>query len=76
MSNNDKAKQKLMESMRMTKAGSDKKTEEADSQQDLMPKDDKPVKKEKKIAATKKAAKGTQKVSVDPYQTVRRVWPD
>ena len=76
MSNNDKAKEKLMESMRLSKAGSDKKIEQTDTQQNLMPQDDKPVKKEKKAAPTKKTAKDTQNVSVDPYQSVRRVWPD
>lgn len=76
MSNNDKAKEKLMESMRMTKAGSDKTVVEADSQQDLMPQDDKLVKNEKKAAATKKAAKGAQKATVGSFQSVRRVWPD
>jgi len=76
MSNNDKAKEKLMESMRMTKAGSDKTVVEADSQQDLMPQDDKLVKNEKKAAAKKKAAKVTQKATVDSFQSVRRVWPD
>lgn len=76
MSNNDKTKQKLMESMRMTKAGSDNKTEEADASQDLISEDNKAVKKETKNATTKKAAKDAKKVSVDPYQSVRRVWPD
>ena len=76
MSNNDKAKEKLMESMRMTKEGSDKKIDEADTKQKITLKDEKPVKKEKKQAATKKAVKDTQKLSVDPYQSVSRVWPD
>jgi hypothetical protein len=76
MSNNDKTKQKLMESMRMTKSGSDKKAEEADTNKDTTLQDDKPIKKEKKNTATKKAAKGTEKLSVDPYQSVERVWPD
>ena len=76
MSNTDKTKQKLMESMRMTKEGSGKKIDEADTKQKITLKDEKTVKKEKKQAATKKAAKDTQKLSVDPYQSVSRVWPD
>jgi len=76
MSNNDKAKQKLMESMRMTKNGSDKKNEETETKQNVAPKTEKPVAKEKKPAAAKKALKNTQKTSVDPFQSVSRVWPD
>lgn len=76
MSNNDKAKEKLMESMRMTKAGSDKKIEEADTRQNKMPVEDKPVKKKQKSITAKKSANDTQKLSVDPYQAARCVWPD
>ena len=72
MSNNDKAKQKLMESMRMTKDGSNKKNEEAETKQNAAPKAEKPVAKEKKPAAPK----NTQKLPVDPFQSVSRVWPD
>jgi len=76
MSNNDKAKQKLMESMRMTKNGSDKKNEETETIQTAAPKAEKPVAKENKPAAAKKAVKNTQKTSADPFQSVSRVWPD
>lgn len=76
MSNNDKAKQKLMESMRMTKDGSNKKNEEAETKQNVAPKAEKPVAKEKQPVATKKAVKNTQKTSADPFQSVSRVWPD
>jgi len=76
MSANDKAKQKLMESMRMTKAGSDKKIEEVDTKIDIKPQNDKPVKKETNIPAATKAVKETKKLSVDPFQAARRVWPD
>jgi len=82
MSSNDKAKEKLMESMRMTKASPGKKIKEADKWQNITPKDDKivmPKKKvasKKKTAATKKASTETQKLAVDPYQSARRVWPD
>jgi len=76
MSNTDKAKQKLMESMRMTKEGSDKKNEGADTKQNNIPQDEMPIKKKKKNTVTKTTSNDTQKLSVDPYQTVRRVWPD
>jgi len=76
MSNNDKAKQKLMESMRMTKAGSDKKIVEVDTEKNTIPQDDNLSKNKKKNTTTKKAEKATHKLSQDPYQSVRRVWPD
>ena len=76
MSNTDKAKQKLMESMRMTKEGSDKKNAGADTKQNNIPQDEMPIKKKKNNTVTKTTSKDTQKLSVDPYQTVRRVWPD
>jgi len=76
MSNTDKAKQKLMESMRMTKDGSDKKNEIADTKQSNIPQDEMPIKKKKMNTVTKKTSKDTQKLSADPYQTARRVWPD
>ena len=76
MSINDKAKDKLMESMRMTKAGSDTKLEEVDTNKDVTPEDEKTIKKEKKTTAVKKTAKASEKISADNYQAVRRVWPD
>ena len=76
MSSNDKAKQKLMESMRMTKAGSGKNIKQADNKQGIAPQEAKTVKKKKKIAVTKKIPADARKSAVDPYQTVGRVWPD
>ena len=64
-SNNDKAKQKLMESMRITKANSGKKIKEVDRRQNITPRDDKPVKQKKKTAATNKMSTDTQKPAVD-----------
>lgn len=75
MSGNDKTREKLMESMRMTKADSAKKTEAVEPAQALKPQDDKPVQKTKKTA-TKKTTKNTQNTNVDPYQRGRRIWPD
>ena len=79
MSNNDKAKNKLMESMRMTKEGSDKKVEEVNTQQDLKPQEDKPAKQDKKKPAVKKAVKvaaNTQDKTTTSFQAAQRVWPD
>jgi len=76
MSSSDKTKQKLMETMRMTKADSSKSTEKADTKQTKTSQDDKPIKDKKKNTAPKKAVKDSEKLSVDPYQTARRVWPD
>ncbi len=76
MSSNDKAREKLMESMRVTKAGSVNKDEEADTKQNVTATNDKPIKQNKKNVATGKVSKDIQKIAVDPYQSVRRVWPD
>lgn len=76
MSNNEKTKQKLMESMRMTKEGSDEKVKYAEIKQNIAPQDEKPVKKKNKNTETDKAAKGTKQLDVNPYQKVSRVWPD
>lgn len=76
MSNTDKTKEKLMESMRMTKAGSDKKNEEVNTKQEKEPQESKAIKKEKKPAAAKKVDKNNEKSSADPFQIVQRVWPD
>jgi len=76
MSGNDKTRQKLVESMRMTKAGSSKAAGDVDTKQNITAQNDKPIKKKKKSVAQKKVVKDTQKISMDPYQTARRVWPD
>lgn len=78
MSGNDKTKQKLMESMRMTKQGVSNKVGEVDATKNITPQDDKPVKKKEKSApvSTKKASKDIKKPAVSSYQAARRVWPD
>lgn len=76
MSSNEKTKNKLMETMRMTKADPGKKVAvaAADTKKTKTPQNDKP--KTDKNTAPKKVVKDKQKLSVDPYQTARRVWPD
>jgi len=77
MSNKEKTKNKLMETMRMTKSDPGKKVEPVAvaSEQIKAPQDDKPVVKEKKATA-KKSVKETQTSSVGSYMAARRVWPD
>jgi len=76
MSNNDKTRKKLVESMRMTKAGTSKGAVEVDAKQKTTPLKDKPIKKKKRTVALKKSVTATKKISMDPYQAARRVWPD
>lgn len=77
MSSNDKTREKLMESMRMTKSDSGKKAEAVEAKSADKPKEAKPAaKKVAKPAAAKKAVKSTT-ASGDAYQSAQqRVWPD
>ena len=76
MSNNEKTKNKLMETMRMTKSDPGKKVDAVDTKQSKAPADDIAIKQKQNKPIVKKAAKDTEKLSSDPYQTVNRVWPD
>lgn len=76
MSSNDKTRQKLMESMRKTKAGTGKKSKEDDSKANSKAKDDKPERKKTKTAGKKKSSKPSLTTGADPYQSGRRIWPD
>lgn len=76
MTSSDKTRQKLVEFMRTTKANSGMKNEDVDTKQTIAPQDDKPIIKKKKNTATKKVVRDSHELSVDPYQAVRRVWPD
>lgn len=76
MSNNEKTKNKLMETMRMTKSDPGKKVDAVDTNQTKAPEDDKAIKKKQNKPTIKKAVNDTEILSVDPYQTSRRVWPD
>lgn len=76
MSSNDKAKQKLMESMRMSKQGS---TPEATAPAKTAPaKKAKPASKPASAAAKVKSTKpaAPKKPITDNFQAARRVWPD
>ena len=84
MSSNDKTRQKLVDSMRATKAADSTKAEPAKPAEPVAAKpvastnDDKPAKQKKKPAPAPapKAPKNTGKKGSDPFQTARRVWPD
>jgi len=80
MSQSDKTKQKLVDSMRKTKSGTTGKSEpavagEQESSQLLPPKAEKGS--SKKPAARRSGMKESVKKEVDSYQSIRRrVWPD
>lgn len=76
MSSGDKTRQKLMESMRKTKAGAGKKTVETDSKTTNKPVEEMKAEKKAKKVDTKKAAKPSLQPGVDSYQSGRRIWPD
>jgi len=76
MSSTEKTKQKLMETMRMTKAETNKKKQSVATKQTTKPQSAKTVVKKKKTTARKKVTKDTKTLSIDPYQSVTRVWPD
>lgn len=76
MSNNEKTKNKLMETMRMTKADPGKKADSIESKPAKAPQANKPAAKEKKATAKQKTVKASQKVSTDAFQSARRIWPD
>jgi len=76
MSNTNKTKQKLMETMRMTKAGSSKPVESTAAPASKATPKKKAVTKKKKSVAQKSEIKPTQKSSENPFQAARRVWPD
>jgi len=74
MSSKDKTREKLMESMRMTKADTATKTEEADKKPATMPEAAKP--EEKTPAKKKKETKKPTPKSKDVSFPSNRIWPD
>jgi len=72
MSTNDKTRNKLMESMRMTKSDPGKKPEETAVKESAKP-TEKPT--AKKAVEKKKPAKKVSKTT-DAFQSSQRVWPD
>lgn len=76
MSSNEKTKNKLMETMRMTKADPGKKPDVVETKPMETSQEAKPVKNKKKNATAKKAVKNNQNASANAYQAAQRVWPD
>jgi len=85
MSSNDKTGEKLVASMRKTKADAADKSAASQggsqaSQKSESPKSESPKSESKaqpkKKAESKRPQGGTAKRAADPYQTGRRVWPD
>lgn len=72
MTSNDKTRQKLVDSMRKTKVAANNKTTATDTKVKSATSAEQP-----KTKKAEKANKKTMpKVSVDPYQSRGRVWPD
>jgi hypothetical protein len=80
MSSTDKTRQKLMESMRKTKAGSasksDTTTTKSDTKASSSASQSKPAAKPAAAKRKPAARKPAPKSGGDPYQAGRRVWPD
>jgi len=76
MSTNDKAKEKLMASMRMTKAGTDANSEKTETKASPAPQESKPAKKKKESAPAKQVAKDTKSSPATYIEPSRRIWPD
>jgi len=76
MSSTGKTKNKLLETMRMTKADSSTDPAEIEAKSDTKPEMRQTVKNKEKNTPIKKAGKETQKEFIDPYQSSQRVWPD
>ena len=81
MSSTDKTRQKLMDSMRKTKAGSTSKsgTPKSDTKASSSAAQSKPAAKpaaKPAPAKRKPARQPVKKGGGDPYQVGRRVWPD
>lgn len=80
MSDNDKTRQKLVDSMRRTKVSATKKAAPKASVESKKATASKPAPAAKKApvkkAQPKAAAKVPSTVAVDSYQSGRRIWPD
>jgi hypothetical protein len=75
MSTNDKTGEKLVESMRKTKAAASDKSDSSPSEA-KGPQEEKPAPQVKKKTTTKPSSGGSGTRGGDPYQSGRRIWPD
>jgi hypothetical protein len=80
MSDNEKTRQKLVDTMRRTKVSATRKAAPKTNVEAKAEPATKPATADKKPAVKKPqqkaAAKVTSQKAVDPYQSRRRVWPD
>lgn len=76
MNGNDKTRQKLMESMRKTKAGVGKNAVAAESKDRGHIKKGETVKAKTKKAQKRVSVKKDAQSTSDLYQSGRRIWPD
>ena len=78
MTTNDKTRQKLMDSMRKTKApaNTDTKSTVAVSKASNSASDENSQTKNTSNAKKKTVVKDNKQVTVDPYQSKGRIWPD
>ncbi len=78
MSESDKTRQKLVDSMRKTKSGTADKEHANTTAEKTAPEKTQPAASENKASkAVKKPSKQKSQNSVDAYQSMRRrVWPD
>ena len=80
ISSQEKTRNKLMDSMRKTKASATGKTEPAATTKNVEKKEPQQSKRavaaKPAKAATKKVTKKVSKTAADQYQASRRVWPD
>jgi len=76
MSTSDKAKEKLMAAMRMTKAGTDANADKPEVEASPAAQEAKPVKQKKESAPAKKVAKETKPIAANYIEPSRRIWPD
>ena len=77
MSSKDKTRQKLMGSMRKTKAEAgigSKKTADAKASPEVT--ESRPEQKKAPAPKTRSASRNRGTVTADPYQSGRRIWPD
>jgi len=76
MSNNDKTKQKLMDSMRKTKVGAKTNTAAPSSSAPIEHQSEKPAAQKPKTVKTKPKQVTRSKPSSDSFSSSGRVWPD
>lgn len=76
MSTSDKAKEKLMAAMRMTKAGAEANADKPEVKESPAAQESKTVKQKKESVPEKKVIKETKPIAGNYIEPSRRIWPD